>query len=376
MYTRIINPLKNKSFFLFGPRGTGKTTWVKSKYPKALYIDLLQSEPYTRLLADPGRLEQYILAKHTDYVIIDEVQRVPELLNEVHRLIETKKVKFILTGSSLRKIRRGGYNLLAGRALSYQMYPLTVSEMGDDFNLSTNLTKGTLPIAQLDGYQEYLKSYIKTYLDQEIQQEGLTRNLSSFARFLEVASYSQGQQLNLNEIARDVGVDRKTVNEYFNILQELLIGYIIKPFTKRAKRRLVSHPKFYFFDCGVYQAIRPVGPLDSADEVGGISCETLVLNQLISNNDLLRLNYSIHYYRTASGVEVDFVLYGKRGLVAIEVKKNSKFKEEMLSGLKRFKIDYPEAKLFLLYGGQQELSVDGIRVLPIDQALRELDKLI
>lgn len=376
MYTRIINPLKNKSFFLFGPRGTGKTTWVKSKYPKALYIDLLQSEPYTRLLADPSRLEQYILTKHKDYVIIDEVQRVPELLNEVHRLIETKKIKFILTGSSPRKIRRGGYNLLAGRALSYQMYPLTVSEMGSDFNLSTNLIRGTLPTAQLDGYQEYLKSYIKTYLDQEIQQEGLTRNLSSFARFLEVASYSQGQQLNLNEIARDVGVDRKTVNEYFNILQELLIGYIIKPFTKRAKRRLVSHPKFYFFDCGVYQAIRPVGPLDSADEVGGISCETMVLNQLISNNDLLKLNYSIHYYRTASGVEVDFILYGKRGLIAIEVKKSSKFKESMLSGLNRFKLDYPEAKLFLLYGGQQELSVDGVKVLPIDKALRGIGKLI
>ena len=229
-------------------------------------------------------------------------------------------------------------------------------------------------MAQVDGYDEYLKSYIQTYLEQEIMQEGLTRNLSVFARFLEVASFSQGQLLNIASISRDVGAERKVVSSYFTILQDLLIGYLIKPFTRRSKRRLVSHVKFYFFDCGVYRAIRPTGPLDSGDEVGGIATESLVLSQLMANNDLLKLGYEVNYYRTATGVEVDFVLYGKRGLVAIEVKKSGKFKEEMISGLKRFKLDYPEAKLYLLYGGSQELYVNGVTVMSLEKALKEMDK--
>jgi len=286
VYTRILKPVKDKCFFLFGPRGTGKTTWVKTTYSDAIYLDLLRSELFTRLISDPGRLEQYILPNYQGYVVIDEVQRVPELLNEVHRLIEDRKIKFVLTGSSARKIRRGGYNLLAGRALSYQMYPLTAIEMGDDFNLGRSVIRGMLPMAQVDGYGEYLKSYIQTYLEQEIMQEGLTRNLSAFARFLEVASFSQGQLLNMASISRDVGVGRKVISGYFTILQDLLIGYLIKPFTKRSKRRLVSHAKFYFFDCGVYRAIRPTGPLDSGDEVSGIATESLVLSQLMENNDL------------------------------------------------------------------------------------------
>ena len=374
MYTRILKPVKDKCFFLFGPRGTGKTTWVKTTYPDAIYLDLLRSELFTRLISDPGRLEQYILPNYQGYVVIDEVQRVPELLNEVHRLIEDRKIKFVLTGSSARKIRRGGYNLLAGRALSYQMYPLTAIEMGDDFNLGRSVIRGMLPMAQVDGYGEYLKSYIQTYLEQEIMQEGLTRNLSAFARFLEVASFSQGQLLNMASISRDVGVGRKVISGYFTILQDLLIGYLIKPFTKRSKRRLVSHAKFYFFDCGVYRAIRPTGPLDSGDEVSGIATESLVLSQLMANNDLLKLGYEVNYYRTATGVEVDFVLYGKRGLVAIEVKKSGKFKEGMISGLKRFKLDYPEAKLYLLYGGSQELYVNGVTVMSLEKALKEMDK--
>jgi len=374
MYTRTLKPVEDKSFFLFGPRGTGKTTWVKTSYPEAIYLDLLRSELFTRLISNPSRLEQYISPGYQGYVVIDEVQRVPELLNEVHRLIEERKIKFILTGSSARKLRRGGYNLLAGRAMSYQMYPLTSIEMGDNFNLARGVVRGMLPMAQVDGYDEYLRSYIQTYLEQEIMQEGLTRNLSIFARFLEVASFSQGQLLNMASISRDVGAGRKAVTGYFNILQDLLIGYLIRPFTKRSKRRLVSHSKFYFFDCGVYRAIRPIGPLDVDDEVSGISAESLVLSQLVANNDLLKLGYEVNYYRTASGVEVDFVLYGEKGLLAIEVKSSDKFKEEMISGLKRFKLDYPEAKLFLLYGGSQELYVDGVRVMPLEKALREMDK--
>lgn len=373
MYTRIIKVAKKKSYFLFGPRGTGKTTWVKKTFPKAIYLDLLKSDLFNRLVAEPGRLEQYIPDDNKEYVVIDEVQRVPELLNEVHRLIEEKNFNFILTGSSARKIRKGGHNLLAGRALSYQMYPLTAIEMANDFKIEKALWQGMLPMAQGGDSEEYLKSYVQTYLEQEILQEGLTRNLSIFARFLEVASFSQGQLLNMASISRDVGIDRKMIKAYFAILSDLLIGYLIKPFSRRAKRRMVTHEKFYFFDNGVYRAIRPTGPLDSESEISGVAIETLVLSQLMAFNQLLKLGYEISYYRTATGVEVDFVLYGKKGLVGIEVKSGMKFKEEMIGGLKRFRMDYPESKLFLLYGGNQELKVDGVKVLPMEKALKEID---
>jgi len=376
MYHRLINPPENNSLFLFGPRGTGKTTWTKQHFPQALYFDLLESGTYKDLLANPGRLEEYIPTNFHDYVIIDEVQRVPELLNGVHRLIESKKLKFILTGSSARKLRRGGHNLLAGRALTYRMYPLTAIEMGTDFDVKKAMITGMLPLAQISNHGEYLKSYIKTYLDQEILQEGLTRNLAAFSRFLEVASFSQGQILNVSNVAREAAIERTTVIGYFNILQDLLIGYMIPPFTKRAKRRLVSHPKFYYFDVGLYRAIRPMGPYDTPQEIGGISVETLVCQQLIAVNDLMKLNYKIHYYRTATGTEVDFIMYGERGIIAIEVKSNNTYRPEMIAGLKRFALDYPEAKLYLFYTGDRKLYIGNITVLPLTIALHNLSELL
>lgn len=376
MYHRLINPVKGKSLFLFGPRGTGKTTWVKQQFPNAIRFDLLESKTYTELLAKPDRLELSIPQNFHEYVIIDEVQRVPELLNEVHRLIESRQLKFILTGSSARKLRRGGHNLLAGRAFTYQMYPFTATEMKNDFNLQKAVTTGMLPLAQQGNSEEYLKSYIKTYLDQEILQEGLTRNLAAFSRFLEIASFSQGQVLNISNVAREAQIERTTVIGYFTILQDLLIGYLIPPFTKRAKRRLVSHPKFYYFDVGLYRAIRPMGPYDTPQEIGGISMETLVCQQLVAVNDLLKLNYKIYFYRTATGGEVDFVMYGTKKVIAIEVKTSNTYKSEMISGLKRFAIDYPEAKLYLLYGGERKLYIGNITVLPLTYALPNLHTLL
>lgn len=362
--------------FLFGPRGTGKTTWVKEQFPAAVYLDLLESDQYTKLLARPSRIEQYIPQNFHDAVIIDEVQRVPELLNEVHRLIESRSIRFVLTGSSARKLRKGGHNLLAGRALTNTMYPLTALEMGKDFHPEQAVVRGMLPMAQFDDSARYLKSYIKTYLDQEILQEGLTRNLAAFSRFLEMASFSQGQVLNITSIARDASIERKVVEGYFDILRDLLIGYTIPPFTKRAKRRLVSHPKFYFFDPGVYRAIRPMGPFDTPQEIGGISLETLICQQFMAVNDLMQFGYTIYYFRTATGVEVDFVLYGARGIRAIEAKQGATFRPEMISGLKRFGADYPEAKLFLLYGGSQHLYVEDVTVLPVSDALFSLKELL
>ena len=296
MYSRIIKIPKNKSFFLFGPRGTGKTTWVKKSFPDAVYIDLLESRLFNELLADPQRLEDHIPDNFTDWVIIDEVQKIPLILNEVHRLIENKGLRFILTGSSARKIRRKGQNLLAGRALTCSMYPLTAVELGKDFNLEHSLKYGSLPsVYKEEDPQAYLESYIKTYLQEEVLQEGLTRNLSAFARFIEAASFSQGSVLNVSEISRECAVERKVVENYFSILEDLLIGFRIPVFTRKAKRRMIRHSKFYFFDTGVYRTIRPMGPLDTPEAAEGIIFESLFLQELRALNDYYRLGYKIYY---------------------------------------------------------------------------------
>src|SRR4030042_3068458 len=210
MYSRLIKEPENKSFFLFGPRGTGKTTWVKNTLSHSLYIDLLEAELFNDLLAHPQRLENFIPKDFSDWIVIDEIQRIPELLHEVHRLIETHRYKFVLTGSSGRKLRRGGYNLLAGRALTYAMHPLASVELGKDFDLEHSLKFGFLPCVYTESDpKRYLESYVKTYLEEEIRQEGLTRNLGAFARFLEAASFSQGSVLNISEVARECAGERE-----------------------------------------------------------------------------------------------------------------------------------------------------------------------
>ena len=377
MYSRLIAPPKDKSFFLFGPRGTGKTTWVKSQFPKALYFDLLESELFNDLLANPQRLENFIPKEFNDWVVIDEVQRIPELLNEVHRLIEKYKYRFILTGSSPRKIRNKGVNLLGGRALSCHLYPLTVSELGKDFDLKHSLAFGQLPCvyAETDP-KRYLESYITIYLEEEVRQEGLTRNLAAFSRFLEAASFSQGSVLNVSAVARECHIERKVVENYFAILEDLLIGYRIPVFTKRAKRRMVSHSKFYFFDTGLYRTIRPVGPLDMPEEVGGQALETLFLQELKALNAYLGLGYDIFYWRTSNNAEVDFVLYGPKGIKSFEIKRAGKVSGGMLNGLKAFRTDYPAAKSYLIYGGDRRFRDGDIEIIPVAEALSNLSKIL
>lgn len=377
MYSRLIEPPKDKSFFLFGPRGTGKTTWVKSKFTKALYLDLLEAELFNDLLSNPQRLENFIPKNFNDWVIIDEVQRIPELLNEIHRLIEKSKYKFILTGSSARKIRRKGINLLAGRALSYNLYPLTAVELGNDFDLNHSLSYGQLPCVYTEkDPKAYLESYVKTYLEEEIQQEGFTRNLGAFSRFLEAASFSQGAVLNISSVARDCSVERKVVENYFTILEDLLIAYRIPVFAKRAKRRLVAHPKFYFFDVGLYRALRPTGPLDIPEEIGGHAFETLFLQELEAINKYLRLGYNIFYWMTSNNMEVDFVLYGEKGIKAFEIKRTGKISSSMLKGLKAFQKDYPSARMYFIYGGERVLREGDIEILPLRNALKELSEIL
>lgn len=373
----MIRAPESKSFFLFGPRGTGKTTWVKYSFPKAIYLDLLEAEIFNDLLANPQRLEDFIPKDFKDWVIIDEVQRIPELLNEVHRLIEKYRYKFILTGSSGRKLRRKGPNLLGGRALTYSLHPLTAAELGKDFNLSHSLKYGHLPCAYTESNPKgYLESYVRTYLEEEVRQEGVTRNLAAFSRFLEAASFSQGSTLNISSVARECAIERKVVENYFTILEDLLIAYRLPVFTKKAKRRLVAHPKFYFFDVGVYRTLRPMGPLDMPEQVEGAAFETLFFQELKAINDALNLGYTISYWRTSNHMEVDFVLYGNRGIMAFEVKRTGRVSRPALSGLTSFLKDYPMARAYFVYGGERRLRRDDIEIVPIKDILKEIPKIL
>ena len=375
MYSRSLKPPPKQSFFLFGPRGVGKTAWLHAELPDALFFDLLDHHVYTQLVAEPQRLGDQIPKGHKSWVVVDEVQRAPDLLNEVHRLIESRRLKFALTGSSARKLRGRGVNLLAGRAVTRHMHPLTAMELGGDFDLKRALRFGGLPLAcTSDDPQDYLRSYAATYLREEVQQEGLARNIGAFGRFLEAASFSQGGVLNMAAVARECAVSAKVVEDYFSILEDLLLAVRIPVFAKRAKRRVVAHPKFYYFDAGVFQAIRPRGPLDAPEQIHGAALETLFLQELRALNDYRDLGYRLHYWRTPSGDEVDFVLYGERGLRAFEVKMTQTVRPEDLGPLLRFREDYPSAKLHLLHLGGRRWHDRGVEVLPFEDCVAKLDE--
>jgi len=379
MYKRILSdPLKNnKSFFLLGPRGTGKTQWLREKLPKAIYIDLLDSPLYRLFLANPSHLITYIPVDYKGWVVIDEIQRVPELLNEVHRLIEEKSYLFAMSGSSTRKLRRAGVNLLAGRALVYHMHPLIMQEIGKDFVLKNVLEHGLLPAVLKEKQPSaFLEAYVQTYLREEVIQEGLTRNLGAFSHFLEVASFSQGQILNKSNIAREVATNHKTITNYFNVLEDLLLAHFLPVFNKRAQRAVIQHPKFYYFDVGVYNAIRPKGPLDGLDILPGTCLETLFFQSLHAVNQLYGYGYKLYYWRTKTGLEVDFILYGKRGLIAFEIKNGKQIHTSSTKNLLSFSKEYPIAKTYLIYRGNHERSFNGIHAIPIHAALSRLHELL
>lgn len=377
MFSRLLTPPKNKSFFLFGPRGTGKSSWTKATFPKALYLDLLDAEIYNDLLARPARLQSMIPANFRDWIILDEIQKIPALLDEVHRLIESQSLKFVLTGSSARKLRQKGVNLLAGRALTYAMHPLTVAETGEQLQCARALRYGQLPsIYSEEDPKKYLESYVKTYLQEEVLQEGLTRNLSAFSRFLEAASFSQAGVVNISKVAEDCAVDRKLAESYFQILEDLLLGWTLPVFKKRAKRRMTSRPKFFFFDVGVYRTLRPSGPLDTPEEIEGAAYESLFIQEVRALNDYLQLDYQLHFWRDSNQQEVDLVLYGPRGIKAFEIKRNHRIHHNDLSSLQCFLRDYPQAKAHLIYGGTREETRDGISLLPYEWSLRNLPQLL
>lgn len=363
------------SFFLFGPRGTGKSTLVRMLYPDALYIDLLDPETHRSLAARPEHLKERLAAHgQPTTVIIDEIQKVPALLGLIHALIEEKAgLRFILTGSSVRKLRRQGVDLLAGRAVLTSLHPFMAAELGDRFNIDDALQFGLLPVV-LDSPdpRRVLDTYATLYVREEVQMEGLVRDIGPFSRFLEAVSFSHASPLNISNVARECEVGRKTVESWVEILEDLLIAYRVPVFTKRAQRALAVHPKFYLFDAGVYRTLRPMGPLDRPEELGGHLLEGLVGQHLRAWIDLSETDTRLFFWRTRSGLEVDFVIYGEEGMTAIEVKSSVRLRPQDLRPLKAFREDYPESELLLLYRGKEPLVRAGIRCLPCEEFLRGL----
>lgn len=362
-------------FFLLGPRGTGKTLWTRHRFPEALRIDLLDPAVHREFAARPERLRELVEGNPSRaQVVVDEVQKLPELLEVVHLLIEQKTgQQIILTGSSARKLRREGVNLLGGRAANYPLHPYMAAELGERFDLARALRQGMLPVVWAAHEPEVLLgAYNGLYLREEVQMEGLVRNIGSFARFLEAMSFSHGSVLNLSNVSRDCQVSRKTVEGYIEVLEDLLLGFRLPVFSRRAKRELAAHPKFYYFDAGVFRANRPLGPLDAPEEIDGAALEGLVAQHLRAWCDYSGGDHRLSFWLTRSKVEVDFVVYGESGLYAIEVKNSAKVRPEDLRSLGSFGEDYPESRRFLLYRGKERFLRDGILCLPCEEFLLSL----
>ena len=333
--------IPEQSFFLFGPRGTGKSTWLKQQRPAALYIDLLEPDRYRMLQSHPERLQELLAGSPgASTVIIDEVQRVPELLTIVHRVLESpRRPQFILTGSSARKLRRGGPDLLAGRAVQRSMHPFMAAEL-PDFSLADALELGLVPLVVGAAQpEETLRAYGHLYIEQEVRAEALTRDVGAFYRFLEALSFSHGAMLNLAAISRECGVERKTVANFLTILEDLLLAFRLPVFRRRAQRATVAHEKFYFFDAGVFRSLRPRGSLDRREEIDGAALEGLVAQHLRAWLAYSGERSKLFYWRTQAGTEIDFVVYGDDGLWAIETKNAARIDRKQLRGLRSFCVD-------------------------------------
>ena len=360
------------SFFLFGPRGTGKSTFVKSLITKdTLYIDFLDPDTFRVYAAYPETLIKTVSALNPLKVIIDEVQKVPQILDVVHKIMEERKIQFILTGSGARKLKKEGADLLGGRALYCRMHPFTASELGTSFTIEKALQTGLIPVVDRSPEpSKTLSAYVDIYLREEIMTEGLVRNLGTFTRFLEIISYSHGAVLNVSNIARECQTSRGIVTGYIDILEDLLLAYRLPVFAKRAKRKTASHPKFYLFDNGLYRRLRQRGPLDIESEISGPALEGLVGQHLRAYSDFALPETKIFYWRSMAGNEVDMVLYGGKTFAAIEVKNAKVLRPTDYNGLTSFGDDYPEATLILLYRGSVPMVHKNISVVPVELFLK------
>ena len=358
---------KGQSAFLWGPRKTGKTTFLKTNFSKSLRYDLLRTDIFLEFVKRPFLLREQLLAlspkQLKEPIIIDEVQKVPQLLDEIHWLIENKNLKFILCGSSARKLKRGKANLLGGRAWRYEMHPLVSAEV-EDLDLLKALNRGMIPLHYMQAeYQKSLQAYVRDYLKEEVFDEGLIRNIPAFSRFFDAMGYSHGELTNYANIARDCGVDAKTVKEYYQILVDTLLGTMIEPYKKRKDRNVIIRAgKFYLFDVGVAGAITHRRIPKEKGVQFGKALEHFILMELLAYRAYSDINYDINFWRTKSGLEVDFILGD--GEVAIEVKGTSRIDNAELRPLKTFIREYRPAKAFIVCNEAVARLHGDVRILP------------
>jgi uncharacterized protein len=367
--------LENKeSFFLWGPRQSGKTTLLKSLFYTSVWIDLLKSDQFRMFMQSPNRLREIVQADPAiTHVVIDEIQKVPDLLDEIHWLIENTGVHFAMCGSSARKLKRGGANLLGGRAIRYELHGLSASEISDAFELERMLNHGYLPRHYLaNNPRRMLNSYVSDYLKEEIAAEGIVRNLPSFADFLSSAALSDGEIVNFSTIARDCGVSSKTVKSYFEILEDTLLATFLPAYRKKLKRRTIQAPKFYFSDVGVVNFLSKRGSLESGSELFGKAFENWVYHELMTYNAYSESYADISYWRLASGIEVDFVIDDFS--VAIEAKSTRKIKSDHLKGLRRLKeqIGVNNPRIIICLEPFRRMTDDGILILPYQEFINDL----
>lgn len=368
MYKRLL-PAPGSSILLLGPRGTGKSTWMQQHFAAAERYDLLDSREALRLERNPALLFNELQSLPPgSWVIIDEVQKVPAVLNEVHRLMEQRKLRFILCGSSARKLKRSGSNLLAGRAIVAHMFPLTSAELNGDFDPELALVRGTLPMAVTGSDPEgYLTTYADMYLTEEIRTEALTRNVGAFSRFLEVAARQNGQVTNTANIARDAAVGRTTVQNYFDILVDTLIGYWVPAWKLKQATKQVKHPKFFLFDPGVARTLSGRLPYPPTQEELGPLLETLVFGEVKAFLAYRKQNYKLHFWSNYDGTEVDLLCETKSGFVAVEIKAAREWQKKFNRGLNMIRKELAPAPVttYGVYRGERQTLLDDTRILPL-----------
>ena len=366
---------RDQSAFLWGPRKTGKSTYLKQVFPESIVYDFLKTDVTLDFIRNPALLREQLLADRTraaaSPVILDEVQKVPAILDEVHWLIENEGLNFILCGSSARKLIKGGANLLGGRAWRFEMFPFVFPEI-KQFDLLRALNQGLIPSHYLQrNYQRSLRAYVQDYLKEEVFNEGLMRNIPAFSRFFEAMGYSHGELINYSNIARDCGVDAKTVKEYFQILIDTLLGAYVMPFKKRQGRQVISKAsKFYLFDVGVAGHLSKRKINEERGDQFGKALEHYIFMELNAHRSYLDLHYGIDFWRTKSGLEVDFILGG--GEVAIEVKGTRRIDNTDMRALKAFMDEFKPRLGIIVSNEKKERLIGDILVLPWQNFLSRL----
>lgn len=363
--------LGSESCFLWGPRQSGKSTLLKTRFPKSPYYDLLLSDEFERLNRKPSLLREELLANPpTVPVIIDEVQKIPQLLDEIQWLMVNKNIQFILCGSSARKLKRGSGNLLGGRALRYELFPLVSQEI-HQFDLLRALNNGCLPKHYLADHSLPLgRAYIGDYLKEEIAAEALTRNIPAFARFLEAAAFSNGEVVNFINIARECGVSGPTVKEYFQILVDTLLARFVPAFRKKPKRRVIQAAKFYFFDVGIANTLLRRGTIALGSETFGRAFEHFIFQEITAHSHYSGLEYPISYWRTVSGFEVDFILGDRQ--VALEVKGVPEVQVHHLRSVSAFREEYHPKQTIIVSLDKRPRMIHNVKIMPWQTFLEEL----